>query len=360
MATLQQLLGGGLPAGLLDEAQMQQAEERAKNAGLLNLGFALLQASRGQPGQGKPSLGQIIGQAGPVGVQGYQQSFDKTLQDAIKGMQISEMRNKEQERKRQQAAIEQYVSTLPEDQRARFAAFPTQAAEAMFREPKPAPGKVGEFQAAKQAGLIPPEMTLEDYKKINAPPGVNVNVKTGEGIAGQIGPILKEERVAATGAALQMDAADRVVAAIDTGKVLSGPGTSVANRALQIGNVLGVTGKDSNEVIANTRQAIRGLAELTLQGRKSMRGEGQITESEGKLAERAFSGDITDLTNDEIRILANASKRAAQFNLEQYNKRLDKLEQNSEAAAIIPFYRVNVMPSAQPSGLPSGVTVKRK
>ncbi len=53
----------------------QRAEGQARSQGLLNLGFALLQASRGQPGQGKPSLGQVIGQAGPVGLQAYQDSL---------------------------------------------------------------------------------------------------------------------------------------------------------------------------------------------------------------------------------------------------------------------------------------------
>ncbi len=68
MATLQELLGGGLPPGLLNPAQQQAAEQRAQNALLTNLGFALLQSSRGQPGQKKPSIGQVIGQAGPVGL----------------------------------------------------------------------------------------------------------------------------------------------------------------------------------------------------------------------------------------------------------------------------------------------------
>ena len=303
---------------------------------------------------------QGLGQIGMAGLGAYESSFDKTLKDALTGIQTKNLLQQTEEKKRQQAAIENYISNLPPEEQARFRAFPTQAAEAMFREPKAAPGKVGEYQAALKAGLIPEGMTLEEYKRISAPPGVNVNVKTGEGIAGQVGPILKEERVAATGAALQIDAADRVISAIDTGKVLSGPGTSVANRALQIGSVLGVTGKDANEIIANTRQTIRGLAELTLQGRKSMRGEGSITESEGKLAERAFSGDITDLTNEEIKILASASKRAANFKLGQYNKQLDILEKNPDVAPIIPLYRVDVMPTVKPSGLPSGVTVRRK
>lgn len=103
MATLQELLGGGLPPGLLSPAQQQAAEQRAQNALLTNLGFALLQSSRGQPGQRKPSIGQVIGQAGPVGLQAYQQSFDKTLADALKGIQIQDLMAKraDEERVRQ-------------------------------------------------------------------------------------------------------------------------------------------------------------------------------------------------------------------------------------------------------------------
>ena len=95
MATLQELLGGGLPPGLLSPAQQQAAEQRAQNALLTNLGFALLQSSRGQPGQRKPSIGQVIGQAGPVGLQAYQQSFDKTLADVLRSVQVAELKRKQ-------------------------------------------------------------------------------------------------------------------------------------------------------------------------------------------------------------------------------------------------------------------------
>lgn len=89
--TLQNLLGGGLPQGLLTPQQEATAEQRARNAGLLNLAFGMLQASRGAPGQRAPSLGQVIGQAGPVGVQAYQQSFDQTLGNLLKGLQVRSM-----------------------------------------------------------------------------------------------------------------------------------------------------------------------------------------------------------------------------------------------------------------------------
>jgi hypothetical protein len=181
MATLQDILGGGLPAGLLSPEMQAQAEQRAKSAALTNLGFALLQSSRGQPGQGKPSLGQIIGQAGPVGMQAYQQSFDKTLQDIMMQQKFSEMQKQQQQQQQQQQAIEEYISSLPPDQQARFRAFPQQASEAMFRDPKAAPGVVGEFQAAKASGDIPPETTLPQYIEMKKPPGTTVqNILGGD------------------------------------------------------------------------------------------------------------------------------------------------------------------------------------
>jgi hypothetical protein len=77
-----------------------------------------------------------------------------------------------------------------------------------------------------------------------------------------------------------------------------------------------------------------------------MRGEGAITESEGKLAEKAFSGDIDSLTPAEIKQLANASKRAAEFNLGEYNRKLDVLRKDPATAQLAPFYEVTRMPAA--------------
>ena len=406
MATLMDILGGGLPAGLLSPEQEAAAQQRAQNALLVNFAFGALQASRGAPGQRAPSLAQIIGQAGPVGVAGYQQSFENTLSNALRSMQVQEMRRKQAEQENLRLAREKFAGRMSElqggvttpsmalaggggptqaaaesigqpipqadllrQQQAASLEFlgqvaPEEVAKLAFREPKEPkalPASIQEYQFAVGQGY---KGTYQDFvkeQKQAGAPSTKIEVKTGESIGAQVGPMLKDSQIAASGAALQIDAADRIIDAVNTGKVLSGPGTTPVLRAAQFGNVLGITGKDTNETIANTRRAIRGLAELTLQGRKSMRGEGAITESEGKLAEKAFSGDIADLTNDEIRILANSSKRAAQFTVKQHEKRLDVLRKNPDTAQLVPFYEVNIMPTAPSAGgIPAGVTVRRK
>lgn len=165
--------------GLLDFVtpdQRKAIQEQALTQSLLSLGPALLQASTGAPGQGKPRFGQILGQAVPVGVQAYQGGIDQALRQLLASQQMQEMQRRRQQEVAQQQALQSYIQTLPEDQRARFAAFPTQAAEAMFREPKAAPGVVGEYQSAVAAGLVPPETTLMQYVESKRPPGTTVNV----------------------------------------------------------------------------------------------------------------------------------------------------------------------------------------
>ena len=120
--------------GLLSPEQQAAAQRQAQQAGLLNLGFGLLQASQGQRGQPRPGLGQVIGQAGPGALQAYQGSFDQTLRNIMLKQQMDEAQARRAQQQTQQAAVESYISGLPADQQSRFRAFPTQAAESMFRE----------------------------------------------------------------------------------------------------------------------------------------------------------------------------------------------------------------------------------
>jgi hypothetical protein len=160
----------------LTPEQQTMARQQAQAQGLIGLGSSLLQASQGQPGQRKPSLGMAFAQAAPVGLQAYQGGMDQTLRDIMLNEQMKDAQRKRKQEIAQQAAIQSYITGLPEDQRARFQAFPTQAAEAMFRERKASPGVVGEYQAALADGLIGPEVTLPQYVAMKRPPGTTVNV----------------------------------------------------------------------------------------------------------------------------------------------------------------------------------------
>jgi hypothetical protein len=186
-------------------------------------------------------------------------------------------------------------------------------------------------------------------------PSIRIENKTGESLAKEIGPMLSESTAAATGAAQQIDAANRITKAIDSNKIFAGPGASIRLKTAQIGEVLGIGGKDDAEKIANTRSTVRGLAEMTLQGRKQMRGQGAITESESKLAEKAISGDIDDLTPSEIKQLANASARSARFVYQEHQKKLSVVRNNPNTAQLAPFYEP--MPMADETQTPTAGAV---
>jgi flagellar protein FlgJ len=159
--------------GLLSPEQQAAAQQRAQQAGLLNLGFGLLQASRGAPGQGRPGLGQIVGQAGPGALQAYQGSFDQTLRDIMLKQQLEAAQAQRAQQQARQAALTRFASTLPEDQRVLAEAFPEQFATQRFRESS---GVVGEFQDAVREGLVPQGTTLSQYIAMKRPPGTTVNV----------------------------------------------------------------------------------------------------------------------------------------------------------------------------------------
>lgn len=199
------------------------------------------------------------------------------------------------------------------------------------------PTEYKEYLKAQQGGYPGSFFQYQqDLKRAGAP---SVSVSTGKDLASQVGDIAKESRIGAVGAVQQADAANRIIQSIDSNKIFSGPGANAKLNAAQLGQVLGTGGKDQAETIANTRQALQGLAQLTLQGRKQMRGEGSITESEGALANRAMSGDIS-LTGAEIRQLAEAAKRSAKFTYGMHQNLINTMGQSPDQKGLIPYYQV--------------------
>ena len=212
------ILGGSQVLGLLSPELQAQAEQRARSAGLTNLGFALLQASQGQPGQRRPGLGQIIGQAGPVGLQAYQQSFDRTLQDMLRAQQIQDMQRQRAQREQQELArqrfAQQFAPVTPQTAlQAPGQVGPTPARAAMIGqtpaldrsqllsaildpnipadvaeraktvfeatkpvETKAAPGDVGAYEAALQRGFIQPGTTYEQFVAMRKPAPATTSV----------------------------------------------------------------------------------------------------------------------------------------------------------------------------------------
>jgi hypothetical protein len=164
----------------------------------------------------------------------------------------------------------------------------------------------------------------------------------GKSAIGEVGPMLVASKTAAGGAVQQADAANRILNAVNTNQIFTGAGANQKLQLAQIGQMVGATGNTADEKITNTRAAMQGLAQLTLQGRQQMKGQGAVTESEGALAQRAVSGDI-NFTASEIRQLAEAAKRAGKFQYEQHQSMVQALAKDQPNA--VPYYQLEVNPS---------------
>ena len=397
--SLTDILGGGLPPGLLSPEQEAIANQRAQNAGLLNLAFGLLQASRGAPGQGRPGLGQIIGQAGPVGVAGYQQSFEDTLKRSLQGMQIAEMRRKQQEQEqaklrqqqfqeavrgattmqptvqdvlRQQTNIEperlegmslqDVIAEAPKTQRtvdrdrllsaiAEFA--PEKYLELTQPKATEIPTSIREYNFAVSQGYKGSYQDwTTDQKKAGAP-STNVILPGDKKMAEVLGAKGAERldnsltQAQEAQSTLQNIAELRPVLAQG---VFSGPLSAAPRAVAQIATQLGVTGKDTKELLDRTAVAMQGLAKFELSAAAAMRGQGAITENERMLIQRAAAGRLDQFTAGEVQSLLTAMEKTANYRIGAHNRQLDVLRKSSspEVRDLIPFYELgpsNVAPT---------------
>lgn len=172
----------------------------------------------------------------------------------------------------------------------------------------------------------------------------NISVNTEKSllneIAGGLGKTITEAKGGAQGALNTIATVNRLNDALDSGKVMAGPGTSFRQYGLQVGNMLGIGGKDAQEKMLNTRAAIQSLAQLELDGAQQMKGQGQITEAERSIIKRAASGDVDSMTTGELRVLSGVLDRSARTKIRSYNAQVTPLKSNPNASPIAPFLDV--------------------
>jgi hypothetical protein len=207
-------------------------------------------------------------------------------------------------------------------------------------KPEAAPTAVQEYNFAKAQGY---GGTFEQWKKSNAQAGATqigmprIEVKTGEGLAGQIGPMAKDSQTKVQGAVGMYDSADRIQRAIDSGKVSAGPFTTQIQTVKQL---IQKVGGGNDEGIRQTRQVMKSLAQMAVEARKELAGQGQVTENEAAAVARAEAGDINELTVGELQDLVTLTKRAAHYRAKSHQQIIDTMGQSDATKGLIPFYQV--------------------
>jgi hypothetical protein len=172
---------------------------------------------------------------------------------------------------------------------------------------------------------------------------VKVDQKTGESLAKPIGEIVQGTQAGALGAIDTLDTVNRIRSAMTSANL--GPTATLRQGIDRIASTLGIGGATTDERLANTQSVVKGLAELTLSGRKALKGQGQVSDYEGKLLERAVSGDI-ELTAPEISTILDVADRVARKQYGLHEANIKRLRDNPGYSDLAPFYEVPPLPQA--------------
>jgi len=188
-----------------------------------------------------------------------------------------------------------------------------------------------------------PNTAFQDYSVRNSRAGATniglprIEIKTGESIASQVGPMAKDSRIQAQGAVKMFDAAERIEKAIASGMVSSGP---FATQIQTVKQLVQKVGGGSDEGIRQTRQVIKSLAQMAVEARKQLQGQGQVTETEAAAVAKADAGDINDLTVGELQDLVTLTKRASHYTAKSHAELIGNMESGEATKGVSKFYQV--------------------
>jgi len=201
------------------------------------------------------------------------------------------------------------------------------------------PSAVREYEYAQSQGY---QGSFNDFQTAQKKAGASnismkVDNKMGESLASQVGGMAKDSRIQTQGAVKMFDAADRIEKALASNKVTAGP---MANQIQTVKQFAQVIGGGNDDSIRQTRQVIKSLAQMSVEARKQLQGQGQVTESEAAAVAKADSGDIGDLTTGELQDLVTLTKRAANYQAKSHADLLGTLGGKEETKNLVPFYSV--------------------
>lgn len=170
---------------------------------------------------------------------------------------------------------------------------------------------------------------------------VSVNMpdkKFYEGLGTAISGQIEQGYTQAQAAAQTLSNANQIASSLD--KAILGPGANQRVVLAQVGQALGVGGKNNAEVLANTRNVMQGLARQELAAAGQMKGQGQITESERAILRKAEAGQINEMTKPEMEQFISAIRKTARARISAHQRNLQRLSQDPQASTIIDYMQV--------------------
>jgi hypothetical protein len=199
-----------------------------------------------------------------------------------------------------------------------------------------APASIAEFSAFLN---LPPDQQAE-FMRLKRAGAANVSATattspTGKSLSAPVGQRVEASLVKAEGATSIMETSNSVREALNAGNVIAGP---LAGVRIKFAQLLELAGAGDKEKLVNTRTAIQGLAGLTLESRAELRGQGQITDTETKLLEKARSADVGDMTIPELQQVVNVSQRLASRLFSNHETLLGRMKDDPAAKDSMRYY----------------------
>jgi hypothetical protein len=288
------------------------------------------------------------------GVLDTQSNIDPSLLEGMSAQQVIGMAPKTQQVTDQGAADRAVLDYLR-------VASPVEYAKLVAKEPKALPASIQEYNFAVGQGF---RGTFQDFvteqKKAGAPsttitlPG---DKKMAEVLGAKGAERLDTSLTQAQEAQSTIQNINELRPILEQG-VFSGPLSAAPRAVAQIASSLGVTGKDTKELLERTAIAMQGLAKFELSAAAAMRGQGAITENERMLIQRAAGGRLDQFTAPEVQALLTAMEKTANYRIGSHNRQLDVLRKSSspEVRDLLPFYELSPMNVAP---TPAAVGIKK-
>jgi hypothetical protein len=162
-------------------------------------------------------------------------------------------------------------------------------------------------------------VTIENVMKLRQSGAAQTNVKVDTGdkiraveinkdIVAEMGSLTAQARAAKE----TLMNVDRILPALD--KAITGPLADYRTTLTRVGQYMGITGKDTNEILANTQNVVQGLAQQELNAASYTKGQGTLTGPEREMLKRSAAGD-QNMSAAELRTALIAAQKMAQYRI---------------------------------------------
>jgi hypothetical protein len=126
-----------------------------------------------------------------------------------------------------------------------------------------------------------------------------------------------------------------------------------ANQRLGVARVASAIGLPGEKGVEASRVLIQGMAEMALNSRSMLTGQGAITENEQRLLAQARSGDIS-FTKGELNTIFNVAERAGRAQYDQSSRLLRDLAEKENVPTARYYVRnIKPLPEAGPVAAPA-------